>query len=160
MTRLLELLADAKSIDDRIMGGVSSSSVEYISGEVCFSGELSLKRGGGFASVRVLLSDGDLREATGLTLTFKGDGRRYQIRLGSRGVRSLESQIYYRYVFDTKPGERETLKIPFEKFEGAYRGQKRDAPLLIWDQIVSIGLLVSERQAGDFRLCIGSIDWY
>ena len=67
-------------IDDRVMGGVSRSQMRHDpAGFAVFAGEVSLERGGGFASVRCA----DFRigeDAHALLLEVRG-GKRYKLHL-------------------------------------------------------------------------------
>ena len=142
-------------IDDRVMGGISRSRMSVKPrGTGVFSGQLSLKNGGGFASVRTFMSEVDLSGYLGLEIKVKGDGRVYQLRL--RTNREFDG-VAYRARFATKDGSWTTVRIPFAEFEPTFRGQKaRGAPLLDTSRIRQLGLLLSDAQDGDFRL---ELEW-
>lgn len=71
--------SDCKSwhpINDVVMGGLSESRFEYAGASTAvFTGIVSLKNSGGFASVRITTSPYDLRKYEGLKLRVRGDGK-------------------------------------------------------------------------------------
>ena len=146
-------------IDDRVMGGISSSSFLYedASGAL-FSGEVSLEHGGGFASVRSGHLDLDLSDYQGLAIFFMGDGNSYKLSLTTE---PRFDSVVYRAVFKTVPGKWEELRIPFQEFVPSFRGEAvPGAPDLNPSRIVTLGLLISQRQKGSFRLKVSSIQAY
>lgn len=146
-------------IDDRVMGGVSSSSfINEDSSGALFSGEVSMEHGGGFASVRSGHLDLDLSDYQGLAISFMGDGKSYKLSVTTE---PRFDSVIYRAVFNTKPGIWEELKIPFGQFVPTFRGQKvPGAPELDPSHIVALGLLISQRQKGPFRLKVSFIKAY
>lgn len=146
---------DWRSTDDVVMGGVSSSALRIQpEGVAVFEGDLSLERGGGFASVHAELRQADLSPYDGLEMRLRGDGRRYRARLRA-GPES--AAVTYQASFETKPGVWESVCLPFDSFKPRFHGQSiPDAPPLDVENITSFGWLVADEQAGHFRL---EIDW-
>lgn len=142
-------------VNDRVMGGISNSSLDRIDDEtVRFSGRLSLANNGGFASVRASGRMPDLAGASAVVIRTKGDGRTYQLRLRmANGWRAPD----YSATFTTKPGQWQTHVIPWRDFVAGWRGQTlRDAPALNPARIQSVGILLGDKQPGGFSL---DIDW-
>lgn len=146
-------------IDDTVMGGVSASGARLTrEGTLVFSGTVSLENNGGFASIRSSPLDGARSPARGVTLSIQGDGKRYKVNL--RTSDAFDS-VQYQAAFDTRAGKWETIRIPFGEFRPVFRGRAvTDAPPLDPQHIVSVGFLISDRQAGPFRLEIRAIDTY
>jgi monofunctional biosynthetic peptidoglycan transglycosylase len=146
---------DWRSTDDVVMGGVSSSTLQIQpEGIAAFEGDLSLERGGGFASVHTELPRADLRAYDGLELRIRGDGRRYRARLRAAPE---SASVTYHASFETDPGVWELIRLPFESFKARFHGRWiPDAPPLDVENITSFGWLVADEQAGHFRL---EIDW-
>ncbi len=146
---------DFASIDDAVMGGRSWSAVAAGDGAAVFSGEVSLEHGGGFASVRSRPLGLDLSAADGLALRVRGDGRAYKLNL--RTDRDFDG-ITWQARFATEAGAWTTVVLPFSAFVPVYRGRPvPSAPPLDLRHVETIGLLVSDRQAGPFRLEIAEI---
>jgi len=79
------------SIDDVVMGGVSSSRLEATGSDTAvFTGLVSLENNGGFASVRSRPEEHDLGGYSGLEIRIRGDGRRYKISDRQAGPFRLE----------------------------------------------------------------------
>lgn len=154
-----ETAASWGPIDDRVMGGVSSSSFIYEdSSGALFTGEVSMEHGGGFASVRSGHLDLDLSDYQGLAMACMGDGKSYKLSVTTE---PRYGSVIYRAVFDTRPGTWEELKIPFNRFIPTFRGQiVPEAPELDPSNIVALGLLISQRQKGPFRLKVSFIKAY
>jgi NADH dehydrogenase [ubiquinone] 1 alpha subcomplex assembly factor 1 len=150
---------DWMPINDVVMGGVSTGRMETTGdGTAAFTGLVSLENGGGFASVRSRPGEHDFGEYSGLELRIRGDGRRYKINLET----DLQANgILYRSVFETREGEWQTLRLPFAEFLPTFRGRlERGAPPLDLSSVTSLGLMISDRQAGPFRLEIARIGAY
>jgi hypothetical protein len=145
------------SIDDTVMGGVSSSGLEPTSDDsVVFRGNVSLENNGGFASVRSRPQVRDLRGYAGLALRVRGDGHRYKLNLKTD---DRFDGILYRAVFDTRREEWQTISLRFEDFVPTFRGRTiSGAGPLDLSRIVSFGLMISDKQAGPFQLELASID--
>ena len=144
------------SINDGVMGGLSSGQISRSDEGLVFSGELSLENNGGFASVRRPV-DADLTAAKGVRLRLRGDGRGYQFRLRLDGD---FDGIAWRAEFDTG-GQWQTIELPFGLFEAVFRGRRVvDAGPVVPARIRQIGLMLADRQAGAFRLEIAAIEFY
>lgn len=142
-----------RATDDVVMGGVSSSAMLAGDGVGIFCGELSLERGGGFASVRRRMGVVDLSSYDAVELRVRGDGKRYKLNL--RVSESIDS-VVYQAAFDTQAGAWMTAKLPLSEFAPRFRGRPASGAL---DRahVSSLGLLISDRQVGPFRLEVSSI---
>ncbi|HHE07899.1 MAG TPA: CIA30 family protein [Chlorobaculum parvum] len=147
------------NVDDVVMGGVSDSAMQLTSdGTAVFAGNLSLKNSGGFASVRTVLERRNYADFAGFRLGLKGDGKRYSFRV--RNDDRFDG-VVYKFDFDTIPGEWIEIELPFAGFIPSLRGRTlADAPPLDSGNIVQIGLLISSRQEGKFRLEVERIEMY
>lgn len=153
-----DALAGWRSVDDVVMGGRSQSDMTQADGAAIFAGEVSLAQGGGFASVRVEELDLDLSAFDGLRLRVRGDGKRYGVTLRSAG----SSGVRFQAMFDAPSGaEWADITLPFTAFSPKVLGTTLPlAPALQRDQITSIGVIISDKQAGPFALHIASIAAY
>jgi len=144
-----------RSVDDVVMGGVSSSQFRVTSGGIgVFEGVLSLESGGGFASVRSRPERVDLSGYDGLEVRVRGDGKRYRLRLRTYPDRE---GVAYHVGFDTQSGVWRSIRFPFETFRPRFRGRDvPEAPALDVSSITSFGWLVADRQEGPFCL---EVDW-
>ena len=140
-----------RAVDDRVMGGISLSDLEYSGqGSSSFAGELSLERNGGFASVRAALPERSLEGARALLLRVRGDGKAYKLRL-----RSAEDPdgVHHEARFQTEAGVETEYSFALSDFAAVWRGRSvPDAEPLDPAAIRSLGLMISDGQAGQFRL--------
>jgi hypothetical protein len=145
-----------QSIDDRVMGGVSASRWRITpAGTLLFSGTVSLENNGGFASIRSAPGNHDLSAAPGMVLRVRGDGKRYRLHLKTDPA---FDGVQYQGAFGTRAGHWIEVVLPFTAFEPRFRGRlATGAPALDPRRIVTFGLMIAERQAGDFALELDSI---
>ena len=142
-----------RSVNDGVMGGVSTGAIAASPGGLVFEGELSLENNGGFASVRRLV-DADVSAASGLQLKVRGDGRTYQVRL--RQDERFDG-IAWRAEIPAST-QWQTVTLDLEDFEPVFRGRRVvDAGPLVPSNIRQIGFMLADKTPGPFRLEIGAI---
>jgi len=141
-------------VNDDVMGGVSRSGIRLTNGVAVFRGDVSLENNGGFASVRSLPARHDLAGCNAFVIRVRGDGRSYKFTV--RIARSFDSAIY-QLAFKTREGEWEEHCLPMKEFVPTFRGRVLSGePPLAPEKITSVGFLISDKQAGAFRL---EIEW-
>jgi NADH dehydrogenase [ubiquinone] 1 alpha subcomplex assembly factor 1 len=139
--------AALRPIDDVVMGGRSRSGVLACDGGAAFAGEVSLADGGGFASIRSEPRGWDLSGRTALVLRVRGDGRRYRLNLrDDDGFDGVTHQAAFE-----PPREWAEVRVPLAALEPRFRGRPASGRLDL-RRVETVGLLVSDRQAGPFRL--------
>lgn len=143
-----------RSVDDSVMGGVSSSQMRLEDDAAVFEGELSLDNNGGFASVRSGVLEHDLAGFEGVRLRVRGDGQKYQFRIRTNSAFDGPS---HQMTFETEKDSWIEVDLPFSMFAAAYRGrQLPDYPPIQPAEIETMGFLIADKQEGGFRL---QIDW-
>lgn len=153
---LVQACAGWQSIDDIVMGGRSASRVECRDGTLRFQGNVSLENNGGFASIRSPALTADLERHVGVRLRVKGDGKTYKLNLRTD---SGFDDVQYQQAFTTGT-DWEDIDLAFSGFVPRFRGREIAAPPLDPAQIITVGLLISDRQAGPFRLEVASMEAY
>lgn len=151
-----ESVADFSPIDDRVMGGRSTSRLRHDpAGHAVFEGEVALEDGGGFASVRSRpLPLGD-SQAVACRIEVLGDGKRYKLSLR---VDDLFDGLTYQAPFEPVPGEWSVQRLPLVSFVPAWRGRPVDGvPALRPERLRQLGLVIGNRQAGPFALALRCI---
>ena len=149
-------VADWNPIDDRVMGGFSSSQlVFHQDGYAVFAGQVSSDHGGGFASVRHSdLALGD-ESTVGYRLQVRGDGKRYKFNLRMDAV--LDG-VNYQAVFQPPAGRWVDIVLPLAIFSARYRGNPvPTAPDLQPHQVRQVGWMVADVQTGPFELAIRAV---
>lgn len=142
------------TVDDRVMGGVSRSTVEIMDSNILrFSGTMSLDRNGGFSSARSDWKPINLDGFDGVLLRVLGDGNVYRLR-----IRTAEtgSEISYNAIFETNFEEWQFIYIPFKDMVPTYRGFVMNVEPLDPASIGSFGFMLSDKQPGEFDL---QVDW-
>ena len=142
-------------INDGVMGGISQSEIVFNdTGTATFQGRISLENNGGFASTRSKSHSYRLDGFIGLHVRIRGDGKKYQLRV--RTDKRFDG-ISYRYRFTTQPETWLNIRVPFSEFVPTFRGRiLSNVSPISPDQIQQVGFLISDKQAGNFRI---EIDW-
>ena len=145
-----------RAVDDVVMGGVSRSRLEQAgSGTARFHGIVSLENSGGFASVRTPPREWGASGTTAFLLRVRGDGKTYKFTL--RTDDGFDG-IQYQARFVAPAGEWTDVRLPVSGFVATFRGRKVPfAPSLDPARVRTLGLMLSDRQAGPFELLVDRI---
>jgi len=141
-----EVARTFRVINDDVMGGVSRSRRRSTDDAMVFEGEVSLENNGGFASLR-----GPVRfpaESAALLLTVRGDGQRYKLTL-KLDDRTGTAQYQAAFV---APRQWQTLRFRPADFVASLRGRTVVAPIVRLVDVQYVGLLISDKQSGAFRI--------
>ena len=146
-------------VNDNVMGGVSRSRVSINpDGYMLFKGNVSLEYGGGFASVRSSYENWEIGNFDGFVIKVWGDGKSYQFRC--RMGNNFDG-VAYRHYFQTNNENWQEIRLPFNKFVPTYRGRiLSDVKPLDPKAIRNLGLMISDKQSGNFNLKIAWIGVY
>lgn len=142
-------------VNDVVMGGVSRSEFTQAQpGIARFSGIVSLENSGGFASVRTAPRAWHTSGAGAFVLRVCGDGKRYKFTV--RADDRFDG-IQYQSGFEPQALEWQEVRLPVASFVATFRGRTvPGAPPLDPARARTLGLTISDRQAGAFSLLI---DW-
>lgn len=148
-------LNDWLIVNDGVMGGLSQSEIVLSdSNTAVFQGTVSLENNGGFSSTRTSPRLYNLAGYNGISLRVKGDGKKYQLRLR---MNDRFDGISYRYHFKTDINKWIIIQVPFNECVPVFRGRVLDhVEPISPKKIQQIGFLISDKQAGSFKL---EIDW-
>ena len=148
-------VADWSAVDDRVMGGVSASRLRHDpAGHAVFEGTVSLAHNGGFASVRSRPGDLGVPGALAWLLDVRSDGKRYKLNL--RTDDGFDG-INYQAGFAPAAGRWTLVCLPIGDFRPTFRGRIVAAPTLDPARIRQVGLMIADRQAGQFALAVRAI---
>lgn len=142
-------------VNDVVMGGISRGEFTQAQpGIARFSGRVSLENSGGFASVRTAPRAWHTAGATAFVLRVRGDGKRYKFTI--RTDDGFDG-IQYQCRFEPPASEWQEVRLPVDAFVATFRGRAvPGAPPLATARARTLGLMISDRQAGEFEL---RIDW-
>ena len=140
-------------VNDGVMGGISQSNI-YLNevSNIIFAGNVSLENNGGFASIRMGCDGNQLKGISKFLLRVKGDGNIFKFRLTMNG-----SYANYSADFKTIKDQWMDVEIPLENFKPYYFGRSIRAPKLKVHRVNSLGILISDKQEGNFSLEIEHI---
>ena len=145
-------------INDGVMGGLSYSRfLVDEDGSASFEGRVSLENRGGFASVRHSLRQLVPPNSRQIRLRALGDGHVYKLAL-----RTDDTFDGISYQADFLPASHQWMDIDLglDQFAPTFRGRPASAAALSsFGQIRQIGLMIANRQAGDFCLKLRSISF-
>ena len=150
-----------KPLTDDVMGGISTAefSPKKSPGEFSsFTGNISLKNFGGFATVRSPEKPVDLTGFEGIEVRLRGDGKTYIFFIKSN---QKDDGRQYQAWFTTEAGQWQDVRLPFSEFRPYYRGMK----LRLWAKlnparIQSMGFMIADKQDGAFALDVQTIGAY
>jgi len=148
--------AQWQAIDDRVMGGLSSSRLRFdAAGWAVFEGEVSLQNQGGFASVRAPTRVLARAGVAGYQLNLLGDGRTYKFNL--RTDDALDG-VAYQASFKPPAGTWSEVTVLVAGMTPTYRGRLVPrAPRLQPERVRQVGWMVADGQAGAFALGIQQV---
>ncbi len=167
-----DLVGAWMAVNDGVMGGVSESGLQIVNGRAFFKGNVSVDRGGGFASIRTQNFNPplDLSNYQGIALKVRGSGSGQRYKLFLRPSEQWDG-ISYGYSFDTNANSFTDLRIPFSNLMPVKRAKiVNDAPALERRQVSSIQIMLSKFEydgglnpsfrPGEFELELCSIGAY
>jgi monofunctional biosynthetic peptidoglycan transglycosylase len=146
-------------VNDDVMGGISTSKMTVSEdGFATFSGTLSPENYGGFASIRALVNTDPEKSFDGIKIRLRGDGNIYSLRF--RTDKNFDGYAYQAKVKSIK-GEWKEFKVPFKDFTATFRGRTlTDKPALKYEDIAQFGLLIADKQFGEFSVDVDWIGFY
>jgi len=148
--RISEVVRWGRIVNDGVMGGVSQSSLRPDPEGMFFEGVVSLANNGGFASMRFPASFP--LQTHSLELVARGEIRRYKFILRTE----MAAQVVYESEFlAATTWQRHRFKA--EEFNSSFRGRLVQAPPLSFSDVSEVGILIADKQEGDFRLQIRTL---
>lgn len=149
-------VADWGTVNDTVMGGVSSSTTSWEAGAMVFRGELSLDNNGGFTSVRgpIVTELGELLADAGeVVVEATGDGKTYLLQL-----RTVDDDLYVQR-FTTTAGADAGYRLPIGAFEpvGRFLDPLPGAPALDPSRVAQLVIYLLDKQEGPFELAVRRI---
>ena len=138
-----------KIVNDVVMGGISNSTISLNSeGFGVFKGNVSTENNGGFASTRHRFKEQTLASVKSFKIKLKGDGNSYKLR-----IRQNNRRASYSADFNSSKDKWTEVEILLEDFKPTWRGfTYSDYPAPDIEKISELGIQISDKQEGDFKL--------
>lgn len=147
------------TVNDPVMGGLSTSRIMFGGGGLIFSGNISLENNGGFASARSPQNPDLGRKAAGakaLRVRALGDGKTYLLKVGTAG-----QPWSYIQRFPTEAAVQQSYELPIEGFRpvGMRLNPAPEAPQALDPSIINqVSVYILDKQQGPFELTLIAID--
>jgi len=148
--RTVETVRGGRIVNDGVMGGLSQSSLRPDPEGVFFEGVVSLANNGGFASMRFPASFP--QQTHSLELVVRGESRRYKFTLRTEKAAQVVYESEFLAATNWQPHH-----FKAEDFKSSFRGRLVQAPPLIFSDVSEVGVLIADKQEGNFRLQIKTL---
>ena len=118
-------------------------------------GDVSTENNGGFASVRYIMDEMNIKASTTIKVKVKGDGKNYQFRIKNK------TSDYFSYIktFSTN-GEWQVIELKLKDFYASFRGRKLEIPNFDKSAIGQVAFLIANGTDEAFKLEIDIIEVY
>ena len=151
-----ESIKNWRIVNDNVMGGISTATFNLSKeGHGIFQGKVSTENNGGFASVRYIMDEMNIKETTTIKIKVKGDGKNYQFRIKNK------TSDYFSYIttFSTN-GEWQVIELKLKDFYASFRGRKLEIPNFDKSAIGQAAILIANGKDEAFKLEIDIIEVY
>ncbi len=144
-------------VNDGVMGGVSQSRlVNTTQNTALFAGNVSLENNGGFASVEARFEPVDLSTYDGIEITYRGDGKRYGFNMRDSRKRTVHQADF----IAKEASDWQNVRIPFNRLTPLVYGFKVASDPFNPKNIITMQLIISDKQVGSFAIELKSIGAY
>jgi hypothetical protein len=146
------------TVNDPVMGGLSTSMITFGNGGLVFAGSISLENNGGFASARSPQNPDIGRRAAGansLRVSAVGDGKTYLLKVGTAG-----QPWAYVQRFSTEAAVQRIYDLPVAGFRavGMRLDPEPNAPQTLDPSTISqISFYILDKQQGPFELTVSEV---
>ena len=145
-----ETFRSGRVVNDGVMGGISQSRLRADPEGMFFEGVVSLANNGGFASMRFPASFP--QQTNLLELVVRGESKRYKFILRTEKA----PQVVYESDFLAEASWH-SYRFKLDEFKSTFRGRLVQAPTLSFSDVAEVGILIADKQDGDFRLQIRTL---
>jgi NADH dehydrogenase [ubiquinone] 1 alpha subcomplex assembly factor 1 len=147
-------------ISDNVMGGVTTSKLEYTDNSMVLSGELSLKNFGGFSSVKTRFNNFDLSSYKGLKIRYRSSYPKFAFTL--ENSKNWTYPYYKGHLPNSKPNVWTEATLNFKDFK-EYQIGESTGNMLEEDRlknIVRLGIMTTDKKEGPFSIEVDYIEFF
>jgi len=144
-----------RPVNDGVMGGLSSGGPKFEDGHMVFSGVINTN-GGGFSSVRAPMDSKSLKNANGLRLKLKSDGRAYKVTFRTDARYGWRQVSFQAPITSPARGEWAEVYVPFADLRASVFGRPIRGAEFNKHKVEEIGIILADGRDGPFSL---TIDW-
>jgi len=147
------------ALNDGVMGGRSTGTVHIDKKALNFVGELSLANNGGFASVRSSYQNYKLSNYSKVKIRYKSTGKQFAITLE---LSERWYDVYYKFYLSNTGNRWKETEIELKNFVGYQVGTNTGNTITEKQlgEIIRLGFMTSEKEAGYYELKIDYIHFY
>ena len=145
-----------RSVNDGVMGGLSSGGPRFAEGHMVFAGVINTN-GGGFSSVRAQVAPSAFKDMTALKFRVKSDGRIYKATFRTDARYGWRDVSFQAPLPVTTPGEWEDVVIPFLKLTPSVFGRPVRGAEFNPQKVQSVGIILADGQDGPFILGVAQM---
>ncbi len=145
-----------RSVNDGVMGGLSSGGADFSLGHMKFSGVINTK-GGGFSSIRANMQPGALSDTQGLKLRIKSDGRGYNVTFRTNAKYGWRRISFQTPIKTQSSGDWETIEVSYDNLKASIFGRTIRGATFDKSEVVEIGIILADGKDGPFSLEIDTI---
>jgi len=151
---------DWYSLTDNVMGGVSSSKLSYNKESVLFSGNISFKNNGGFASLRSNFGKYNLSVYSEVRIRFKSENQKFALTLENSN-RWWGPNYKYEFQSEQKT-DWKTVTFRLSDFHEEIIGRKTGNKISkdVLKEILRIGIITNDKKEGNFSIEIDYIEFF
>ncbi len=143
-------------VNDGVMGGLSSGGPRFENDRMIFEGVINTN-GGGFSSVRLDVQQGLLRQASGVSLRVKSDGRAYKVSFRTNARYRGRPVSFQAQIPNTPRGEWADVNVSFEDLRASLFGRPISGAVFEASEIWELGIILADGQDGPFRLEVDTL---
>ena len=146
-------------LSDNVMGGITTSDIEYTKDAVVLTGNISLANYGGFSSIKTKFKSVDLSNFNGIKIRYKATNQTFVFTLEDS---KYWTEPYYKNAISSNKNDTwEEAIIYFKDFKEMIIGQPtgNKMPLESLNKIVRLGIMTAEKKEGPFSLEVDYIEF-
>ncbi|MEM6395876.1 MAG: CIA30 family protein [Bacteroidota bacterium] len=149
-----------RAVNDGVMGGLSKGVVEMTGETAKFTGEISLRNNGGFASFRSPYDEFDLGQYETVEIRARTTGQSFAMQL-YRSRAWWEPYLKHPLELDEN-GDWTTVKIPLADFKDTRLAEPtgRETDLEWLSETIQMAFINTGKKAGPFELEVAYIKFY
>ncbi|MEN0051314.1 MAG: CIA30 family protein [Bacteroidota bacterium] len=142
---------DWQVINDGVMGGLSTGTINFTDTSLVFKGSVSLENFGGFTAFKSPFQATNLSDYEYVSIRLKVKEQQFALTLETD---QNFYQPYYKKVIATSSEEWETVRLKLSDFKEWRLGQATGKQLSKASaaEVLRIGLITNEKKAGDFEV--------
>jgi monofunctional biosynthetic peptidoglycan transglycosylase len=146
-------------ISDNVMGGVTTSYLEYSENSMILSGVLSLKNFGGFSSVKTKFNSFDLSAYKGLKIRYRSSYPKFAFTL--EDSKNWMYPYYKGHLPNSKPNTWTEATLYFKDFKEYQIGEPTGDMLeqVSLKKMVRLGIMTTDKKEGSFSIEVDYIEF-